>query len=165
MNYAICFVLMAAVVCPSFLSAQTSGVGKAYAQSAPGAPRAEDTTAAIRALEEHIEEAMVRDDVAFMEKTFADDFTYARTTGESENKAQWLQTVARRPFISRKIVSLEIEVHGDVAITHGKLDMAVHDERGGHSNLIKYFHVYEQRNGNWVLLTHRSLEEMAKPLT
>ena len=158
---------MAAVVCPSFLSAQTGGVRNDPAQPAPRAPRAEDTptAAAIRALEQHIEEATVSDDAAFMEKAFADDFTYARTTGESENKAQWLQTVARRPFISRKIVSLEIEVHGDVAITHGKLDMAVHDERGGHSNLIKYFHVYEQRNGNWVLLTHRSLEETAKPLT
>jgi len=167
MNDATRFVVIIVTLCTSFLSAQVAGTGNGQQSPASAVHRSQDSPSAavVREIEQHIEEATVSDDTAFLEKVFADDFTYKRTTGESENKAQWLQTITRRPFIARKIVFLEIEVHGDVAITHGQLDMAVHDDHGGHSNLIKYLHVYQQRNGNWVLLTHRSLEETAKPLS
>jgi hypothetical protein len=65
----------------------------------------------------------------------------------------------QRPFVSRKIVSLDVEIHGDVAVTYGQLDMTVRDERGEHGNLLKYLRVYELRNGSWQMLMHRSLDE------
>ena len=160
-----CFLLMA-VLCISFLVAECSRAENKIRQAAPSAHETENSPAAttIRALEQRAEEATVSGDTAFLENVFASDFTYARTTGEVENKAQWLQHVARKPFISRKIVAMDIEIHGDVAVVHGQLDVAVHDEHGGHANLVKYLRVYEQRNGQWQMLTHRSLEETAKPV-
>lgn len=136
-------------------------------QATPAVHEKEDApdVAAIRALEQRTEEATVSGDTSFLEKVFSDDFTYARTTGEVENKVQWLQHVARKLFISRKIVSLDIEIHGNVAVVHGQLDVVVHDDHGGHANLVNYLRVYEQRNGQWQMVTHRSLGETAKPLT
>jgi len=168
MNYSIRCLSVVAVLCTPLVLAQSGRAENTFRQAAPISHQADDTSAAatIRALEQRIEDATVSGDTTFLEKVFADDFTYARTTGEIENKAQWLQRVARRPFVARKIVTLDIEVHGDVAVTHGQLDMTVQDEHGGHSNLVKYLRVYEQRKGQWQLLTHRSLEETAaKPVT
>lgn len=122
--------------------------------------------AIIRTLEQRLEAAIVSGDITFLQTVFADDFRYTRTTGQIETKAQWLEDVAKRPFVARKIVSLDIEVHGDVAITDGQLDMTVRNEQGEHSNLVKYLRIYQRRNGQWQLLTHRSLEETAaKPIT
>jgi hypothetical protein len=60
---------------------------------------------------------------------------------------------------------MDIEIRGDVAVVREQLDMAVPDDHGGHGNLVKYLRVYQQRNGQWQMLTHRSLEETAKPVT
>jgi hypothetical protein len=156
-----CFSLLT-IICVAYVIAQNS-----EGQNAASKAQINDTqdTAAVRVIEQRLEEATVNNDAAYLEKVFADDFTYARTTGEVANKTQWLQNVAKRPFMYRRIVSVNIEIHGDVAVARGNLDMAVHDEHGGHGNLIKYLHIYERRNGTWLLLTHRSLEETAKPLS
>jgi hypothetical protein len=155
------------VLCAPLLLGQCSRAKNTIRQAAPSLHQTDDSPAAatIRALEQRVEDATVSGDTAFLEKVLADDFTYARTTGEVENKAQWLQHVARKPFIARKIVALDIEIHDDVAVLHGQLDMTVHDDHGEHSNLIKYLRVYQQRNGQWQMLTHRSLAETAKPVT
>lgn len=115
--------------------------------------------ATIRELEEHVEAAIVSGDTEFLQTVFAEDFRYARTSGQVENKVKWLEDVARRPFLARKIISLDVEIHGNVAVTHGQLEMTVRDDHGGHSNLLRYLRVYEQRNGRWQMLSHRSLDE------
>lgn len=156
-----CFSLLT-IICVAYVIAQNN-----EGQNAPSKAQINDTqdTAAVRVIEQRLEEATVNNDAAYLEKVFADDFTYAPTTGAVANKTQWLQNVAKRPFMYRRIVSVNIEIHGDVAVARGNLDMAVHDEHGGRGNLIKYLHIYERRNGTWLLLTHRSLEETAKPLS
>jgi ketosteroid isomerase-like protein len=163
MNHTIRFIPMTAIICVSLLLPLSARSENSLPQGT--AHQAEDTpaAAAVRALEYRIEEAMVSGDTAFLEKVFADDFTYALATGVVQNKAQWLQRVAKRPFVVRKIVSLNIEIHGDVAVLHGQLDLTVHDDNSEHRNLLKYLRVYRQKNGQWQMLTHRTLEETAQP--
>ena len=167
MNYLNRWVSLVAVICTTILVAQHSRAENRIRQTAPASHETENSPAetTIRALEQRAEEATVSGDTAFLETVFASDFTYARTTGEVENKVQWLQHVARKPFISRKIVAMDIEIHADVAVVLGQLDVAVRDDHVGHANLIKYLRVYQQRNGQWQMLTHRGLEETAKPVT
>jgi len=167
MNYLNRGFSLVVILCTTVFVARYSRAENRTRQATPAAHETDNSPAAttIRALEQRAEEATVSGDTAFLETVFASDFTYARTTGEVENKAQWLQHVARKPFISRKIVAMDIEIHGDVAVVHGQLDVAVHDDQGGHANLVKYLRVYELRNGQWQMLTHRSLEETAKPVT
>lgn len=108
MNYLNRWVSPVAVVCTTILAAQHSRAENRSRQAAPATHETENSPAAttIRALEQRAEEATVSGDTAFLETVFASDFTYARTAGEVENKAQWLQHVARKPFISRKIVAM-----------------------------------------------------------
>jgi ketosteroid isomerase-like protein len=116
--------------------------------------------ATIRELEQHVEAAIVSGDTAFLQSVYADDFRFTHyTAGQVSTKTQWLEDVARRPFVSRRIDALDVEIHGSVAVTYGLLDMTAPGEHGQHSFLLKYIRVYEQRNGHWQMLMHRSIDE------
>jgi ketosteroid isomerase-like protein len=74
-----------------------------------------------------------------------------------EIKAEWLKSVAKRGFVSRKISLVEVELHGDVAVTFGRLDVVKSGEAGEKYSL-RYVRVYERRNGRWQMLMHRTVE-------
>src|SRR5262252_881522 len=89
---------------------------------------AADTAAEVMAFEKTMEAAVVRGDVAFLDKICASDFSFTHgdgwTTGGAplrvENKAQWLAAVAKAPYLFRNLDSVKVELHGDIAITYGR---------------------------------------------
>ncbi len=138
----------------------TSEIGKHLIDGMDNDSSAEAT---VRELEEHVEAAIVTGDTAFLQSVYADDFRFTHFTGQIQNKTQWLGNVARRPFVSRKLDVLDVEIHGNVAVTYGQVDMTQRNEHGEHSSLLKYVRVYEHRSGHWQMLTHRSVAETAEP--
>ena len=125
----------------------------------------EDAVADVLALEKRIEEAVLRADVAFLDRVCADDFTYTHgdgwTTGDPilgvDTKAAWLASLTGR-YSLREVDSQQIEVHGDVAITMGRLRARsggpAADQR---SFSFWYVRVYAQRDGEWRYLSHRTV--------
>ena len=125
----------------------------------------EDAVADVLALEKRIEDAVLRADVAFLDRACADDFTYTHgdgwTTGDPilgvDTKAEWLDSLAGR-YSLREVDSQQIEVHGDVAITMGRLRARsggpAADQR---SFSFWYVRVYAQRDGEWRYLSHRTV--------
>ena len=71
---------------------------------------------------------MVRGDVAYLDKICASDFSFTHgdgwTTGGAplrvENRAQWLASVGKVPYVLRDLDSVKVELHGDIAITYGR---------------------------------------------
>ena len=125
----------------------------------------EDAVADVLALEKRIEEAVLRADVPFLDRVCADDFTYTHgdgwTTGDPilgvDTKAAWLASLTGR-YSLREVDSQQIEVHGDVAITMGRLRARsggpAADQR---SFSFWYVRVYAQRDGEWRYLSHRTV--------
>ncbi len=120
----------------------------------------------VLALEKRIEEAVLRADVAFLDAVCADDFTYTHgdgwTTGGPvlgvDRKQEWLASLSGR-YSSREVDSQQVEVHGDVAITMGR----VRASSGGppearRSFSFWYVRVYAQRDGRWRYLSHRTVD-------
>ena len=72
-------------------------------------------------------QAVLRADVAFLDRVCADDFTYTHgdgwTTGDPilgvDTKAAWLASLDGR-YSLREVDSQQVEIHGDVAITMGR---------------------------------------------
>ena len=62
----------------------------------------------------------------------------------------------------RQLKALDVEVHGNVAVTYGQLEMTQRNDHGERSSLLKYVRVYEHKNGHWQMLMHRSVAETAK---
>src|SRR5438046_9568550 len=98
-------------------------------QRAQPSSTASGTTAAdVLAFEKTMEAAVVRGDVGFLDGICAPDFSFTHgdgwTTGgrplRVENKAQWLASVSKAPYISRDLDSVQVEMHGYIAITYGQ---------------------------------------------
>ena len=124
-----------------------------------------DAAAEVLALEQRMEAAVLRADVAFLDDVCADDFTYTHgdgwTTGGAilgvDRRDEWLASLDGR-YSQREVDSQQVEIHGDVAITMGR----VRARTGGapeaqRSFSFWYVRVYAQRNGEWTYLSHRTV--------
>ena len=125
-----------------------------------------DVAEEVLALEKRIEEAVLRGDVAFLDGVCADDFTYTHgdgwTTGGAilgvDRKQEWLDSLAGR-YSMREVDSQQAEVHGDVAITMGRLRArSGGPEADRRSFSFWYVRVYAQRDGQWKYLSHRTVD-------
>ncbi|MYK89362.1 MAG: DUF4440 domain-containing protein, partial [Acidobacteria bacterium] len=119
----------------------------------------------VLALEKRMEEAVLHADVAFLDGVLAEDFTYTHgdgwTTGGEilgvDTRDEWLASLAGR-YSMREVDSQQVEIHGDVAITMGRLRARsggpVAEQRGFS---FWYVRVYAQREGEWKYLSHRTV--------
>ena len=119
----------------------------------------------VLAFEKQVEAAVLQADIPFLDSVCSDDFTYTHgdgwTTGEPilsvDTKSQWLGSLAGR-YSAREVDSQHVEIHGDVAITMGR----VRARSGGNENTQRafsfwYIRVYERREGRWRYLSHRTV--------
>jgi ketosteroid isomerase-like protein len=118
---------------------------------------AADELTDLRAMDQRIEDAVVRADLKFLESVYAKDFRFTHGTGNVQSKDEWLESVAKRGFLSRKVSLVEVELHGEVAVTFGRLDVIKSGESGEKYSL-RYVRVYERRSGRWEMLMHRTIE-------
>ena len=116
-----------------------------------------DELADLRAMDQRIEDAVVRADLKFLESVYANDFRFTHGTGNVQSKDEWLKSVANKGFLSRKVSLVEVELHGDVAVTFGRLDVIKSGDSGEKYSL-RYVRVYERRSGRWEMLMHRTVE-------
>jgi ketosteroid isomerase-like protein len=122
--------------------------------------------AEVLAFEREIEAAVVRGDVAFLDRACTDDFTFTHGDGWTvgkpplrvENKAQWLASVATKPYLSRELDSVQVELHGDIAITYGRYRATNRSAAPGRTAFTVWFErVYARRNGRWQYVSHRTV--------
>ena len=141
-----------------------SGIGTS-AQESPASQAAADSAREVLAFEKQVEEAVLQADVAFLDRVCASDFTYTHgdgwTTGGPilgvDTKSEWLASLPGR-YASREVDAQHVEIHGDVAITMGRVRA-----RTGATNAAQrafsfwYLRVYAYRDGQWRYLSHRTV--------
>ena len=127
---------------------------------------ASDTGAEVVTFEKQMEAAVVRGDVTFLDKICASDFSFTHgdgwTTGGAplrvENRAQWLASISKAPYLFRELDSVQVELHGDVAITYGRYRARYKAGNPEQREFIVWFErVYARRNGGWQFLSHRTV--------
>jgi uncharacterized protein DUF4440 len=143
---------------------------QAPAPSEITAGTATGAAAEVVALEEKIEAAVVRGDVAFVEKVTPATFSFVHgegwTTGgrplAEDDKAAFLKRVADKEYLVHDLDRVKVEMHGDVGITYGRyVSLYMPPGRGaaapGRLNSIWFERVYAKRNGAWQWLSHRTV--------
>ena len=154
-------ILLLAVVASASGSQQSSTPAASTASAVPT-----DPAARVLAFEREMEAAVVRGDVAFLSRACASDFSFTHgdgwTTGgpplRVEDKAQWLASVGKAPYVFRNLDSVKVELHGDVAITYGMYrarNKTSGPDRGAFT--VWFERVYAFRNGRWQYLSHRTV--------
>lgn len=116
------------------------------------------TEKSIETLNQAIDQAVVDGDFDFLNRHYADDFVFTHGTGVIDSKESWLKDIkgSTDRFKSRTHDSTTVEMHGDVAIILGRLE--VHKAKGDRYSL-RYIRVYALRKHVWQLLSHRTLKE------
>lgn len=158
-------VCIAAVAAPQRLTAQDTEADTRSRQS--------PDSATIAALERQVEDAVVRRDGAFLDSIYAPTFRFKHATGTLESRAQRIANL-RRPVpadapertISRAVDSTDVEVHGDVALSTGRIHVI---RNGGNPRwqnyTVRYARVWRRDvgSGRWQLLTHHTTSESQGP--
>ena len=141
-----------------------AGASPSAAQVPPSSVEEEDG-AKVLALERQIEAAVLRADVAFLNEVCAPDFTYTHGDGwitggpvlGVDTRAEWLASLAGR-YSQREVDSQQIELHGDVAITMGRVRARSGDaDNPPRAFSFWYVRVYAHRDGRWQYLSHRTV--------
>jgi uncharacterized protein DUF4440 len=125
---------------------------------------------AVILLEQKIEEAIVRGDVAFVDRVTSADFSFVHGDGwtqgsrplTTDDKAAFLKRVADKEYLVHDLDQVKVEMHGDVAITSGRyVSLFVPANRNAATparlNSIWFERVYAKRNGEWQFLSHRTV--------
>ena len=121
-------------------------------------------------LEQKIEDAIVRGDVAFVDRVTAADFSFVHGDGwthggrplMSDDKAAFLKRVADKEYLVHDLDNVKVELHGDVAITYGRYVSLFAPKNRNPStparlNSIWFERVYAKRDGRWQFLSHRTV--------
>jgi Icc protein len=153
------FALCAAAAAPAPLWAQTPSTSSA-------------DSAIIARLEHKTEEAVVRRDAQFLDSVYAPSFRFKHSTGTLETRDERMASLRRsmRPdapgrMLARVVDSLDVEVHGDIALSTGR----IHVRRDGgapewQNYTVRFARVWvRNRAGHWQLLTHHSTGESQGP--
>ena len=152
------------------LSADSAPAQDRTPKTPPSHQAQSGAAAEVLALEQKIEEAVVRGDVAFVDRVTAGDFSFVHgdgwTTGGrplmSDDKAAFLKRVADKEYLVHDLDNVKVEMHGDVAITYGRyVSLFMPQNRNtanpGRLNSIWFERVYAKRNGEWQFLSHRTV--------
>ena len=152
---------------PTAMGAPPAGGMDPEAAARSAAISAGDTSPAaieVMAFEKKLEAAVVAgNDVAYVSSCLPDDFVMVHsdewTSGGnprvSDNKQSFLANVARKNYLVRDLDSVKAEMHGDIAITHGRV--VGQEGKQGKWFSLWYERVYAKRNGNWMYISGRTV--------
>jgi ketosteroid isomerase-like protein len=110
----------------------------------------------LRDLDHAIDTAVSDRDAATLDSLLADDFIYTHSNGRSQPKADFIQAIAQRADPPRRVLSdVHVELHGEVAVTRGDLDIRYSDDRP--DLYMRYVRVYRQVGTGWHAISHRTV--------
>jgi ketosteroid isomerase-like protein len=114
------------------------------------------STEDLRSLDVAIDTAVSDQDATALDTLLAEDYIYTHSNGRSQTKREYIDGITARDNPPRRLLSdIQVELHDDVAVTRGNLDIVYGDER---PNLyMRYVRVYRQTTGHWRPISHRTL--------
>jgi len=146
------------------VSAQTSNSSKPPMQLT--SPAEEE----VASFERQIESAAVRHDLKFLDAsaddsllyTHGDDWTMGGSPQRVNDKSAWLNWLGKpnTKMLSREVDSQHVELHGDVALTTGKIDVRTDSsDPKRREYTVWYLRVYRRQDSRWRLLSHHTVRE------
>jgi ketosteroid isomerase-like protein len=106
----------------------------------------------IEILEEARNQAVLRGDVAALDRMTSDDYTFITLRGELRTKSDILKGFASGSFHyeSRQISDLKVRVFGDTAIVTGRSMQKGMENGKDYSGDYRFTRVYVKEKGHWV---------------
>jgi ketosteroid isomerase-like protein len=107
------------------------------------------------ALDPQIDTAMAQQDGHTLDSLLAPDFIYTHSNGLSQTRADFIAAILKRENPPRRDLSeVQAEVHGDVTVTRGNLDVVYED---GRRLVFRYVRIWRLADAAWRAISHRTL--------
>jgi ketosteroid isomerase-like protein len=115
-----------------------------------------DTEATLIGLDPQIDTAMAEGDLDALDLLLAPDFIYTHSNNNHQAKAEFIEAIGKREDRPRRLLTgVEAEVHGEVAVTRGNLDVVYYDERP--TLYFRYVRLWRLQDRTWRALSHRTV--------
>ncbi len=98
--------------------------------------------------------AMVRQDLGAVATAVADDLTYTHTSGDTETKVEFLETLRSRRIVYEQIEPTDVGVrrYGDTAVVTGWSTMHIRADGQPATFQIRFLEVDVRRSGRWQMV-------------
>jgi ketosteroid isomerase-like protein len=114
-----------------------------------------DVESHLSSLDPQIDTAMAQGDLAALNTLLAPDFIYTHSNNNHQAKAEFIDAIGKRENRPRRVLTeVEAEVHGEVAVTRGNLDVVYYDERP--TLYFRYVRLWRLAAGGWRAISHRT---------
>ncbi len=103
-----------------------------------------------------IDDCLSRADVIGLARHLAENFHYTHSNGLEQTRDEYIEVYrARKDPPLRKLSENVVELHGDIAITRGNIDVVFEDQRP--TLLVRYVRVWRKDGGQWMAISQRTL--------
>jgi len=109
-------------------------------------------------LNQQADDYVVARNTAALDTIYADDFIFNHGSGKTEGRSGWYATVKRANYPLRAHDSVKVELHGNVAIVRGKMNIQKINKEKTDKYWLKYVRVYVLRD-RWRLVSHNTVAE------
>ena len=132
-----------------FLAISSAFVISALAQKKPPAQIAE-----LLKLEQKVGEAVIKQDVAFLDRVWSDEFTYGGVRGEFKTKAEVLAEIksGTLKFEMLRFEDVKVRLYGNSAVVTGQAITKGRGPLGEISGQYRYTRVWVKQQGAWRLV-------------
>jgi Domain of unknown function (DUF4440) len=114
-----------------------------------------ETASQLIALDPQLDTAMAQQDGQTLDSLLADDFIYTHSNGLSQPKANFIAAILKRENPPRRdLGEVQAEVHRDITVTRGNLDVVYDD---GRRLVFRYVRVWRLLDGAWRAISHCTL--------
>ena len=123
-------------------------------------------------LDRRLEEAAVKGEAELLERRLSGDFSFTHAGGTTETKSDYLSRVRRIPsryFFARAVSHQVVEIHGDVALVVGRLDIrgfgptADPTKAAPNCSAVEYIHLYARHDNQWIFVSNRTTQLVEQP--
>jgi ketosteroid isomerase-like protein len=106
---------------------------------------------AVIRLDRDVVAAILRGDLPFLERTYAEGYTYTGPDGRSRNRAEALADLrsGATKFDTIDADDRQVHLYGDTAVVTGREKLKGKDARGAFDSVVRYTAVYVMRDGRW----------------
>lgn len=113
---------------------------------------------AVMRLEQERVDAVIKGDLATLERIFADDLLYTHSNARVETKQQFLESVksGNIKYEALKHSDLKVQLFGNTAVLRGKSDIKGVANGQPYALPIRFMAVYVKINGRWQMTTWQS---------
>jgi ketosteroid isomerase-like protein len=120
------------------------------------AANAQSDSSKLVTLNQQVDSYVVSRNIKALDSLYADDFVFSHGSGRVEGKAGWMKTVERANYPLRQHDSVKVELHENVAVVKGKMDIQKVNKDKTDTYHLRYIRIYALRNKHWQLISHNN---------